>query len=204
MKKYGYIYKTTHLRSGQYYIGQRKGSYDSDYLGSGTRIRNMVKKYGKSEFSLEVLAWAYDHDQLNKLEEQYVGKLYKEDPMCVNLIAGGIHGFMSEEVKEKISKNRSGIPAWNKGVEWSEERKEKFSKTRTGEKRSEETKKKLSEAQKSRYENPEERKKMSRIKTKEEKQKISESTKKRYQNEEERKRHSEIMKLWWAKRREIV
>lgn len=204
MKKYGYIYKTTHLRTGQYYIGQRKGSYDSDYLGSGTRIRNMVKKYGKSEFSLEVLAWAYDHDQLNKLEEEYVGKLYKEDPMCVNLIAGGIHGFMSEEVKEKISKNRSGITAWNKGKRMSDEMRRKTSEWQKGKKLADATKQKMSESQTKRYQDPEERKKMSRLKTTEEKRKIGSSTKERYKDPEERKRHSEIMKIWWAKRKETI
>lgn len=108
MKKYGYIYKTTHLRTGRYYIGQHKGAYNSDYLGSGRIIKDMLKKYDKSEFSLEVLAWAYSLKQLNELEDQYIGELYQTDPNCMNLIAGGKQSGYSDETLKKISETSKG------------------------------------------------------------------------------------------------
>lgn len=53
---YGYIYKTTNLINGKFYIGKHKSEkYDPSYYGSGKIIRLAIKKYGLENFKNEVL-----------------------------------------------------------------------------------------------------------------------------------------------------
>lgn len=46
------IYKTTNLVNGKFYVGQhyQKSSEFDGYLGSGIKILNAIKKYGKENF----------------------------------------------------------------------------------------------------------------------------------------------------------
>lgn len=59
-------------------------------------------------------------------------------------------GPKTEKTKQKIRESKIGCIPWNKGIKWSEEIKEKMSKSHQGQKKSEETKKKMSEFQKNR------------------------------------------------------
>ena len=55
-KKYHFIYKTTNLLSGKYYIGMHSTDDLNDgYLGSGTLLRRSLNKYGKENHSIEIL-----------------------------------------------------------------------------------------------------------------------------------------------------
>ena len=62
---YGYIYKTTNLVNGKIYIGQKKSDVflGDKYLGSGKILKMAIEKYGKENFSVELL-----HESLNKLD----------------------------------------------------------------------------------------------------------------------------------------
>lgn len=53
----GYIYLTTNLVNGKKYIGRRKSDkfLGESYLGSGTYLKNAIKKYGKENFKVELL-----------------------------------------------------------------------------------------------------------------------------------------------------
>jgi hypothetical protein len=43
-----FIYKTTNLLNGKYYIGMHvTNQIDDGYLGSGKYLNNAIKKYGK-------------------------------------------------------------------------------------------------------------------------------------------------------------
>ena len=51
-----YIYKTTNLINGKYYVGFHKTSDPFDnYLGSGVRLIDAIKKYGVENFKKEIL-----------------------------------------------------------------------------------------------------------------------------------------------------
>ena len=50
-----YIYKTTNLINGKIYIGQSIRKFSKSYLGSGVKILNAIKKYGKENFKVEIL-----------------------------------------------------------------------------------------------------------------------------------------------------
>ena len=102
---YGYIYKTTNLINGKIYIGQKKSTIflDSDYLGSGVRLKSAIKHYGKENFKVELLEECYSREQLNDREIYYIGKYNSQDlTIGYNLTKGG--------------DGVGGLPAWNKGL----------------------------------------------------------------------------------------
>lgn len=89
---YGIIYLTTNKINNHKYIGQHRcDNKDFDgYLGSGIAITNAIKKYGKENFTREILACGNSREELNKLEEYFI-KLYKADvdPNFYNIAKGG-------------------------------------------------------------------------------------------------------------------
>lgn len=107
---YYYIYKitcTTGSFKDHYYIGQRICRClpeDDRYKGSGTLLKDYYKKY-KNDYIKEILCLCKNKDDLNEKESFYVGNLYKTDPMCLNLRAGGNQPGFSEETRKKMSKN---------------------------------------------------------------------------------------------------
>lgn len=104
MKTYYYIYKITCTAGSfkdHYYIGQHKTTdLDDGYKGSGTLIINYYKKY-PDNYIKEILCYCKDEKELNEREDFYVGDLYKADPLCLNLCAGGHQPGISEETRKK-------------------------------------------------------------------------------------------------------
>lgn len=103
---YYFIYKTTNLINGKYYIGQHRTKNINDgYLGSGTLFRYALKKYGKENFSRQILAYADSIKQLNDLQAFYVNKQVMEDQNSYNLMTGGYQNIQfKEETKQKLRK----------------------------------------------------------------------------------------------------
>lgn len=83
-----FIYKTTSLINGKYYIGQHKGREDDDYLGSGLALKGAIKKHGEKNFKREILAFANDPVELDLLEAKFIGDKEVKDTNCFNLIPG--------------------------------------------------------------------------------------------------------------------
>ena len=72
---FGYVYKTTNLINDRSYIGKKKKSvFDHTYYGSGIVLAEAIKKYGKENFSIEILGWATTIDELNSLEKQFISQ----------------------------------------------------------------------------------------------------------------------------------
>lgn len=73
---YGYIYLTTNLINGKKYIGRRtsKKFLGEQYLGSGTHIKNAIQKYGKENFSVELLEMCDSWEQLVDRETYHIIK----------------------------------------------------------------------------------------------------------------------------------
>lgn len=77
INNYGYIYKTTNLINNKFYIGQRKGKFNNNYLGSGTILKRAIRKYGKENFKVDILSFVNDKKELNKLEKIFIDKYRK-------------------------------------------------------------------------------------------------------------------------------
>ena len=50
-----YIYMTTNLINGMRYIGKHYGELTDGYLGSGTKLKQDIQKFGKENFKKEIL-----------------------------------------------------------------------------------------------------------------------------------------------------
>jgi len=164
-KKYHFIYKTTNLLSGKYYIGMHStDDLDDGYLGSGRRLRYSVNKHGAENHEREILEFVNSRKELKKREEEIVNlnEIAKED--CMNLIVGGEGGFISPEQQRRrsVAGGRASLESRRNDSKLMKAHKERASKvmkknheegkikydTFTGKKHTEETKKLMSEAKK--------------------------------------------------------
>lgn len=94
MTIYYFVYKTTNIKTGQFYIGKHKTSNLEDgYLGSGTRIRRAIAKHGKDNFYREILSFHSDETSAAQEELKIVDQSLLKDPQCYNLMPGGHGGF---------------------------------------------------------------------------------------------------------------
>ena len=81
---FGYIYKTTNLLNNKIYIGQKKSTtFKENYLGSGINIRKAIKKYGRNNFSVELLECCDSQQQLDEKERYYI-QLYQSCEFGLN------------------------------------------------------------------------------------------------------------------------
>lgn len=138
--QYGFIYMTRNKINGKLYIGQHKRTMDitdiddSWYLGSGKLLKKAIQKYGEENFERTILYECKSADELNYMEEVFIG----------------YYNAVDDEQFYNIAKGGSGTG----GLKFSEESIEKMRKSHIGQSRpmSEEQKKKLSEIAKNRSE----------------------------------------------------
>jgi hypothetical protein len=126
-----YIYKTTNLIVGTYYIGcHTTTSLDNTYLGSGTLLKKSIKCYGRENFLKEILYVCSDAKEKWIKEAEIVNEVVINDPLSMNLKLGGEGGSHKGKPQPKHS----------------EESKRKISIATTGKVISEETKEKIRQA----------------------------------------------------------
>lgn len=91
---YGYIYKTTDLRNNKIYIGQHKSqTFDNNYYGSGVIIKPLVEKYGKDNFSCELIKECFSKEELDNQEIYYIKYFDSRNPdIGYNIATGGAFG----------------------------------------------------------------------------------------------------------------
>jgi group I intron endonuclease len=108
---------TVNKITGEKYIGQHKcltRNRVKEYLGSGTRFRNALRKYGKENFEKTIIEYCENLKQLNVRERFWI-KQYdaQRNPHFYNIAEGGRagnnwDGLTREEqdaVREKIRRN---------------------------------------------------------------------------------------------------
>ncbi len=131
---YGFIYITTNLKNGKKYLGQKK--FDNrwkSYLGSGKALKAAVDKYGKDNFTRDIIKICYTAEELNKAERDLsIEYNVVESKEWYNEVYGG--GSMS-------------------GYKVSEKSKRKNALSHIGKRPTEEVRQKLSAAQKERFAN---------------------------------------------------
>ena len=109
MNKFFTIYITTNKINGKVYVGQHKVKSlfaRDNYLGSGgRRYQNAIKKYGKENFSKEIITIAMTQSEADVLEKYYIKKYDSTNPeKGYNTLVGG----------QGSGRLNNPIP-WNKG-----------------------------------------------------------------------------------------
>lgn len=125
---------TTNLVNGKRYIGRKTATkfLGNEYLGSGRQFRNAVEKYGKENFSVEMLDECITRTQLIIHEYLFI-KAYNavEDEMFYNHSPGGLHeGWVAGEGNiAKTDYARKINSEKHKGITYSKETTDKRTKT---------------------------------------------------------------------------
>ena len=99
---YHYIYKITIPETGQYYYGQHsipKDTITDNYMGSGVELNKIYELSGYTCAKKEICMYAESFEELDKLEKEIIGSLYKSDPLCLNKISGGRSAGLYESRK---------------------------------------------------------------------------------------------------------
>jgi len=120
--KYHTVYKTTNLVNGKIYIGVHSTNDENDsYLGSGKKIQNAIKKYGRHNFKKEILYVFDSAEEAYLTERQIVNSDFIKSNENYNVSIGGygtgpgelanVFGHkwtLSEITKEKIRQSKLG------------------------------------------------------------------------------------------------
>lgn len=107
-----YIYKITNKINGKSYVGQHKvypGEAFTRYMGKGIAIRLAIQKYGKENFSKEILEEIDDdekHEFTSERERHWITKLNTMQPNGYNLSPGGEGGCTPEAAKRGAATRR--------------------------------------------------------------------------------------------------
>lgn len=162
-----YIYKTTNLINGKFYIGKssmKNNSIDYWYLGSGVLLKKAIEKYGRDNFKKEIVEWCSSFEESNEREKYWIKNLNALNlKIAYNIATGGDGGNLGIEVNKRISKALKGrkhteefkqrISKLNKGKKLSKEHIEALRKSNLGIKRSDEYKQNSRERMLKKYEN---------------------------------------------------
>ena len=156
---FGFIYITTNLINGKKYIGKRKFSQGWEkYIGSGVVFLKAVEKHKIENFKREIVHLAYNENELNQLEIEYIlnhnasnsdeyynislggnggntfsGKTESEIKIIGEKISNSNKGkIFSLETREKLSIANRGVNSHLYGKHLSKQTKEKLSMQRKG------------------------------------------------------------------------
>lgn len=115
------IYKTTNLVNQKTYIGVHKTTNPNDsYMGSGTAIKNAIKKYGKDNFHKEILFIFETPEEAFAKEKELVNDTYINTDKNYNETIGGRGGWHhvhNEQVQKKAVENLKAFYQTDKGFE---------------------------------------------------------------------------------------
>jgi hypothetical protein len=113
MSQVAHLYKITNKVTGEYYLGKHNGWTQKDYRGldywgSGYRIQNQIKKYGKDNFTYQILVIG-SVDYIYELEKKYVTtEMVDLDEKCLNLTIGGMGvNYHTKESRQKLRDARA-------------------------------------------------------------------------------------------------
>ena len=98
----------------KFYVGMHStNNIDDGYLGSGKIIKNSIKKYGRQNFSIQILEYCNNKIDLIRREKEIVTEELIANPLCMNIKLGG-------------------GSSWVMTIPWDTERKEQYSLMMTG------------------------------------------------------------------------
>jgi len=149
---YYYVYKTTNIVNGKYYIGKHQTNNLNDgYLGSGATFKIALKKYGKENFKKEILFIFDNEKDIKQKEKELVTEELVFNKNSYNAGIGGGGGKREWCCKPKTEEHRRSISKALIGIKRSEETRQKIRKARAKQIFTLETKKKMSLVQQEMY-----------------------------------------------------
>jgi hypothetical protein len=90
-KQYNFIYKTTCVVTGKYYIGMHSTDNLNDgYVGSGKLLWYSINKYGRINHQIEILEYLSSRQSLLDREKEIVNEELISGLLCINLAKGGL------------------------------------------------------------------------------------------------------------------
>lgn len=105
-KKYYYLYKITNNINDHFYYGiHSTNNLNDKYMGSGKILQDAYKKYGKQNFTKEIIKFYNSLEELSDAEKEIVTQELIDNPKCYNVSLGGY--FLTDESLELISKFNS-------------------------------------------------------------------------------------------------
>lgn len=111
IRKYNFVYKTTNNINGRYYVGVHTTDKLNDgYLGSGNAMLKAIKKYGRKNFTREIIEMCESAEQAYELEALIVDEEWVDNPKTYNLRTGGYEGQRfrwSDEMRARLAQTRS-------------------------------------------------------------------------------------------------
>ena len=112
---YHYVYCITNIINGMKYIGKRtchcKIENDCSYMGSGIAIGNAIKKYGKENFTKEIIEICETEEEAYRREREIIKSLGAvKNRNYYNIAPGGLGNqkghVITEEVKIKCRETK--------------------------------------------------------------------------------------------------
>ena len=125
-----YAYKITNKTNNKFYVGVHSTQRLKDgYWGSGKIIKRALKKYGKHNFTKEILQYFVNKDEMYAYERELITEEFLQDPLVYNIAVGGNGASIAQNRKPFTGKHtaetKARISAANKGRIQSEETKAK-------------------------------------------------------------------------------
>lgn len=124
---YGYVYLITNKINGKKYVGMRSSAvFDEQYWGSGKQILQAIAKYGKENFTREILHWCETPEQLVEYEirelvernadksSEYYNMMVTKTPIMIgdqNPFFGKHHTEQTKKIISDKNKGREISPA---------------------------------------------------------------------------------------------
>jgi len=129
------IYKTTNQINGKIYLGKHQTkTIDDSYIGSGVGLKRAIKKYGKENFTKEIL-FVFDNElEMNLKEKELITEEFVLRKDTYNAGIGGEGGphfkgkTHSKEVKEKLGFLSKGRKIKKKPEHLEKEKQTRFEK----------------------------------------------------------------------------
>jgi len=117
-KKFNYIYITTNILNNKQYVGSHcTDNIDDGYIGSGRLFLKAVRKYGKENFSREVLEECESDIKAREREGIFIEQFNTLDPGGYNLSPKGGIGFKGATLS---TNQRKKMSEWQKGKTYEE------------------------------------------------------------------------------------
>lgn len=111
MSRNFYLYEIRNLLDNKIYIGAHStNNMDDGYMGSGSRIINAIKKYGKENFVKTILETFRDEDSMFNREKEIVNKSFILRADTYNIAVGGVDGWTKSN--RIMAEKRKTDPIW--------------------------------------------------------------------------------------------